>query len=446
MNNILNLSRPESFFCTIICSFFILSYFLSFEIGNIFNLRVRLEEVALVFILLNLLYLIATKKILSSIPISIWFPFIVIYLYSLIVTLISFFTSPLNMTGIIYLIRDIQYFCVGFLFYVTYCSINKKSQFNKNLNLNFNLIEKTIIFSVCLNILWGLYQFISGDNRGHYHSVSAIGLDGSSASSGISYFAALVFAVFLYVKTGKFFLLGLGALSLLNIFLTSNRTFTIAAIIFLATWLLLTLYQNFKIFIVKAKIKKNTLIVFSLVFLIVASLYFIPQTIKSNNAIYKSFNSKFGIVTRLSKLEDGVSKRFKIIKQETENLNKYSFGYYFGTGKGYYESLHGKTKMGMHSQFSRLINEIGLFGTLMWILFFIILIFKFSRKGFLSPPLSKISISFVFAFLSALFSYDVLLISKSAFLFWIFIFIIFSCSNKKKRSIILTSNFSNEKA
>lgn len=123
-------------------------------------------------------------------------------------------------------------------------------------------------------------------------------------------------------------------------------------------------------------------------------------------------------------------KKYEVIDSETTGIRKNSLSFFLGNGKGSYEQQQGQLKMGMHSQFSRLVNEIGVIGLLMWSCFFCILVLTFSQNSFLSPPLSRVAISFVISFYSTFFSYDVLLISKAAFLFWIFIFVTFANSRR----------------
>ena len=136
------------------------------------------------------------------------------------------------------------------------------------------------------------------------------------------------------------------------------------------------------------------------------------------------------MISRFSKIEDGVMKRHDVVALEMNEIQKTHLSFLLGNGKGQYEQQHGKLKMGMHSQFSRLVNEIGVIGILMWSCFFIILVLTFLQNSFLPSPLSRVAISFVISFYTTFFSYDVLLISKSAFLFWIFIFVMFANSRR----------------
>ena len=263
---------------TAICCVFILSYFLSFELGEFFNLRVRLEEVAVILVLIQLLYLVSTKKLINAVPVRILAPFSIIYLYSLFVTLIGWMCFSWNITGLIYLIRDIQYFSVGLLFFFVLST--RDYDFNKS----FNLIDKTIIFSVCLNISWSLYQLVSGDYRGHY-AIAAIGLDGSSASSGISYYACLVLTAFLYVKTDRKILLILIALSFAGVLLTSNRTFTVAAILFLMIWLFLYYSHILARAVRKGMISKTALLLPSLMIPVIIGFFLLPQSLITKSLV-----------------------------------------------------------------------------------------------------------------------------------------------------------------
>lgn len=418
------LTKRELLFGTIICCIFILSYFLSFELGTFLGLRIRLEEIATILVLMQLLYLGVKKRIVNVVPVVILVPFTIIYLYSLFTTLVGWVSLSWNLTGFIYLIRDLQYFAVGLLFFIVL------SARDFDVGKKFNAIDKTIILSVCMNVAWSIYQLVSGDFRGHY-ATAAIGLDGSSASSGISYYAGLVFIAFLYAKTERKSLLILVFLSFAGILLTSNRTFSMAALLFLMIWLFLFYLRVFVRVAYKGKVNKTALLLPGLMFPVIIGFFILPQALFTDYSFYESLTARNGVISRFSRIEDGVKKRYELVAMETEVVRGNNLSFYLGNGKGQYEAKHGKLKMGMHSQFSRLINEIGVIGVLMWTCFFCALVFTFSQSGFLSPSLSRVAISFVISFYSSFFSYDVLLISKSAFLFWIFIFVMFAYSRRR---------------
>ncbi|GAH39696.1 unnamed protein product, partial [marine sediment metagenome] len=147
-----------------------------------------------------------------------------------------------------------------------------------------------------------------------------------------------------------------------------------------------------------------------------------PSLSKIPNIFLENITGQYGMYTRLLNLEESIDTRYDIFFSEIEKTQIGSLPFYFGSGKGYYETVQGIVKIGMHSQFSRLINEVGVIGLLMWLGFFGVLIYFFSKSRALSTSESRVAISFTLSFLCTFYSYDVLLIAKSAFLFWIFIF------------------------
>lgn len=408
------LSKLELLFGTSVCCLFILSYFFSFEVMQINGMRLRAEDPISILVLLTLLYIVIKKRILSILPSKIFLSYSFIYIYSLLITLSGLFLGNVHFTGIVYAVRELQYFGVGLFFFLIIFESSKK------LGRRFNAIDLTIIIAVPINIVWAMYQLLFNDFRGWY-GVSAIGLDGSSASSGASYFAGLVLLALVYAKTQKKVLFVLLFLSLPALILTSNRTFILAAVIFLSSWFSFFLGTAVLHAYVRPRlrIKKKYLISFCAI-LILGFLFLHISGI--SNIFIENVTGQFGAYNRLFKLEEGTDSRYDMIVLEIENTQIGSLPFYSGSGKGSYEASQGVVILGMHSQFSRLINEVGVIGLLMWLWFLGVIISFFSKSRALSTPESRVAISFTLSFLCTFYSYDVLLIAKSSFMFWIFIF------------------------
>ena len=411
------LSKLELLFGTLACCLFIIAYFFSFEVKQINGMRLRAEDFASALVLFPLLYLVIKKRILSRLHSKIFLSYSFIYIYSLLLTLIGLLLGRINFIGIVYAVRELQYVGVGLFFFLIIFGSNKK------IGRYFNAIDRTIIFMVFINVAWAIYQVLFNDFRGHY-GVAAIGLDGSSASSGASYFAGLVLVALMYARSKKKVLFVLIFLSILALMLTSNRTFILAAIIFLISWFLFFFGTTVLRLYVRPilRIKKKNLISFCLFCTILILIFLSLSFFKVRNIFFENITGQFGAYTRLLKLERAISIRYDLFLSEIEKTQIGSLPFYFGSGKGYYETAQGAVMIGMHSQFARLINEVGVIGLLMWVWFFGVLISFFSKSRALSTSESRVGISFILSFFSTFYSYDVFLIAKSAFLFWIFIF------------------------
>lgn len=380
---------------TISIMLFAFGYYFSFPIFQIQGKNIRLEDMS-IFLLLPCLFFylnhitdICIKKIV------IFFLFISIYGYT--TTAINYMVGVTNYIGLLHLIKELQYFITGFLVYVFV--INAK---------NFRLPIATVLLFILSNCVWAIYQIMSGNMLGWY-GVSALGLENAAAASGAIFLSGFLFSFSCYIlKIYTNISLFIAISSFIGMLLVASRTPIISGLIFLIFYFLMLQGRN--IFNKRIPFNLKSSFYLSIVFLCLFYLYhnFYQYVITIENRI-----SNFGIGSNIRS-----NRILTYIDFSTTEI----YGFLIGYGKGVNEAFSSSIDLSVDSQFARYLIELGFIGVTLWFMFFIYSIcssFKLTKYNFKAVFLFT---SFTLSFLSMFYSYDVMIIAKYAYIYWIGLF------------------------
>jgi len=369
------------FLCNILFSLFITLNFFPISLPTQLNSKFYLSYIVQIFTLPWLL-LIFFRKLNTNLK-----TFILIFLLYIIVGTVSFLLNSST--------KQSFYFLQYFIFYLSGISLCLFAYFIaiSNKNLSFIKIGLQSAFFLCVGtVLWQLY---TKNYFGHYGPVP-IGLDGSAAAAGIYFYSFTVLYTLINKKINEKLCLFL-ALSVLGGFLTGNRTFVYAQIIFL-----------FCYFVFEKKI-----LFLSILFL----------------AILCSFSLLEFNKNRFNEIYDSKSLRQEMIVDELNMLNSKKSSKIFGQGFGFIDSLYNE-KRGMHSQISRSYIETGLLGCLVLVINFFLLLYFLCKKEKYNRSLN---FSFLFSFGASFLAYDSLSIPRASAIFFLLIGILFAFQDIEKQ-------------
>lgn len=331
----------------------------SFAVGQIDGgriIEIRAQDILLV--ILGLLwiadFLISKRKKIEKpplfLPILAWLG---IGLFSLLINWILMNIALSR--GFFYFLKEVQFFFL--YFYIFYHLKNLKST---------EFIIKTWIFLGSINILWILYQMISGRRFGDY-GPGAIGEIGVYPSGGFFLILFIfLFNILLYhfvnLKISHFkktLLIIVGICPALGVFASASKT-NFVGITFAV---ILTLF----LFFLKKKSRKTLMIsILSLIF--ISALFVIAfKNVPDANRLLQSFDFSYGITT---------GRGEKIWKYRIDETIKSPTAFLFGFGKSVF--LGGDES---HSQYVRNFSETGIVGSVIFLIL-IYAILKKTWKGF----------------------------------------------------------------
>jgi hypothetical protein len=242
-----------------------------------------------------------------------------------------------------------------------------------------------------------------------WYGVSAIGLENAAAASGAIFLSGFLFSFSCYVlEIYKSISLFLSISSFVGMLLVASRTPIISGFIFLVFYLLMIQARN--IFKNRIPFSLKSCFYFSIVALCLFYLYynFSQYIITIENRIYN-----FGL---------GSNIRSNRITTHIDFSTTEIYGFLIGYGKGVNEAIKSTMDLSVDSQFARYLIELGFIGVILWLLFFIYTVclsFKLAKYNFKAAFLF---ISFTLSFLSMFYSYDVMIIAKYAYIYWIGLF------------------------
>ncbi len=354
---------------------------------------------------------------------------ILILLLCLIQPFFIIFNNDINIiSSIIYSIRYLSFPCLIFAITKSWAKYNT-FEFNKIIKN----IENLINFFIILNIIFFGYQIITGKFYGDYGLVT-FGCFGATALCGIQIISLLFINVIVGGFKQKQKIKSVNYQSIFNLsFLRSiiliilgigigSRSF-LAVLIFFITLKFFTFITKYSLIYLKTrqpeiKIKKkyinNSFI--CLLLLTPFTLYLYQFIV--NRGI--NLNRLLASLSFFEANENLKMARYEIISAELEHVPNI-FNFFIGNGFSYMESLGGNNllRIGMHSQYSRLILEVGLIGLAIFIIPLLVIIkreFYFSISSLLIGKnanfdfyinLAVVNICFLIYF----FSYDLLTIS-----------------------------------
>ena len=269
-------------------------------------------------------------------------------------------------------------------------------------------------FFASINVLYVLYQMISGFRKGEY-GTAAIG-EWGVFPTGAFFLLLFIFLlnVFLYyflqLNTSVFKKIGLGLLVfsiILGIFGSASKT-VFAALVF-------ALFLTFFLFFLR-KISLKTVLIFILLVVFTVSVF--PLVLKTIPDVERisSMISTFSLEVfwehyKLSRLDDAIKPMFQASLEASAHLP------FFGLGKGYVGEAH--------NQYLRNFIETGIIGSLI----FLVLIFAIIRKSWQGFSKSTdglavgLSAGLLVATLSLLFisfATDPFIVVKPSSVYWFF--------------------------
>ena len=385
---------------TVSIIFFCFGYYFSFSVIETSTKVIRLEDI---FALLLVPCLFFSLNYTADIYVGkIIYFFIFISIYGYATTYINYVNESINYIGFIYLIKELEYFLVGFMFYVFIINVK-----------NFRLPITIIFLFILSNFIWAIYQLQSGESLGWY-GVTTIGVEKAAAASGAVYLSGFLFSFSCYILEAqreifKNISLIVAILSFVGMLLVSSRTPIISGLIFLVLYFLMSAYYSF----INSKLRFSAK---SFIYFLIVALSLVY--------LYHPFSEYLITVgERMSDFDYGKSDRFEKIMTSINFSNSEMYEFLIGKGKGINESLSSTGDLGIDSQFARYLIELGIVGGISWLLFFIYtLYFSFKLIKYKSKA-ALLSISFTLSFLSMFYSYDVMIISKYAYIYWIGLFL-----------------------
>lgn len=311
-----------------------------------------------------------------------------LYMLTIYSILISIFSLSLSSYAIVYLSVEIQYVVAALLFFLIF---NDQYLLSEGYNAR---ITGVIVFLVGISVVWMAYQLITENNRGYY-GPSPVGLDGASASSGLFFYSATCFSLAFRSKYTKYIVL----MSLIGGTLSLNRTFLYAQAILFGVYYVLMLRNYARI-----------------IFLIVIAVAIVVANNIGDNYVEDASIT----YSRFLEVTESLENRLNIMGLEASSGRDGLVYQLFGNGKGYYDEFLG-FKLNMHTQFSRLLLELGWCGVVLWLSFFTWLFYQAASER---SSVGFFYFSFLVSFGATFFSYDALSIPR-AYLVFIIISVFF---------------------
>ena len=254
---------------------------------------------------------------------------------------------------------------------------HRLSPFLRKLDLILNLF-------LLLNILYYFYQFFSNNFLGFY-LLSPIFAEGASAISGILicfaftihiiiYNYSLSFARFDFAIKPSYFLLKSILFLFLSVGTVSRSSIIGSLILLLYSCYLCRSFLSFGLSrLYKLYLSRNLLLTLST--LSIAGFYIIPR-INLAPVVLHRFGYLFNYLNHAESIYfDSTHSRFDIITSEVSKLEYFSpLRRLFGSGPASYEYFFNDgVKIGMHSQYSRLLIEFGFLGFFVLMVLFLII-------------------------------------------------------------------------
>lgn len=338
------------------------------------------------------------------------------------------FNNNINiLTSLIY---GIRYLSFPSLILVITKYLNSLNDFE--IKMIIKNIEKLISFFLFINIIFFIYQILGNKYIGDY-GLATIGCNNATAFSAIQTLSILFINFIIgnfkdnfYEADKKIFIFNLSFIKSIILILMgislNSRSITAVLIFYVAFQIISFFTKNILLFYKSVhkeiKIKYRYIYNSFLLFFLLTPFTFY---------IYKFISDKGIDLTRLiasisffSSNEYINTTRYEVIKRELEMIPNI-VNLIIGNGFGYFESFAGKDviRLGMHSQYSRFIVEVGLIGLIIFMfpIFLIIKrqitislneLLKGKKKNYIFfSNLAMINLSYLIYFLS----YDLLTIS-----------------------------------
>ena len=347
----------------------------------------------------------------------------IIFLLCLVQPIFLIFNNNINiLSSVIYSLRYISFPCLIFVLskYLNHCYLLKLEKTLKD-------FEKLILCFLIINILFFGYQIVTGRFFGDYGLVT-LGCNGATAFSAIQIVSIFFINTIIntFKEKNKNFILNLNFLiSIILIFFglsIGSRSATAVFISFIVLKSFIFIAKYFYVYLktVKAAIKLKIKYIYnSFIFLIFIAPFsiFIFQFIINRGINLTRLLASLSFFTKTENIK---MTRFEIVSQELERVPNI-INFFIGNGFSYVESFAGNNvlRIGMHSQYSRFILEVGLIGLAIFLIPLLIIIkreFNLSIKSLLNNELltfdfySNLYLTKI-CFLIYFLSYDVLTIS-----------------------------------
>ncbi|MBE0508159.1 MAG: hypothetical protein IBX50_15830 [Marinospirillum sp.] len=382
----------------------LVAYFTSLPVANIQGRYVRAEDFFALILIIPVFYLVVKKKQDKTI-FTAFIIFFALIFYEVVVTATSYLNETKTTLGFLHLAKSIMYFSLGLYFYFSLRCYGYK------------VVIIGLTIGLVINLMWVLYQLLSGDLQGFY-GVSAFGYRGASAASGALFYFMSVFSFFAYILYSKKKFALFTVASLFMLALVENRTF------FIASFMMVFLYYFFCIFRLLSKFRLSTYWIYFSFFL----LLFVTMLV----VLDVGFDRFSGLFERLSRIDQGLviryNKFFNLIDFYTDPIT-----IFFGNGRGFYEYTAGTSLLSIDSQVARLLIESGFIGLISWLLLMAILVWSTLKNSAVSYKIRFLVVSFVFSFFASMLVYDVLVISKSGYGFWlVYFFLLYEIGRLKR--------------
>lgn len=228
---------------------------------------------------------------------------------------------------------------------------------------------KIFMLSLFSQVIFGIYQVISGNHYGYY-GIGLLGETGPSQSGALYMFSYILFLSRIYYFINfklhhKYFFkfmiyIFMSAVSMVLILMTVSRITIVVSVT-------LTLIVVFKIlYHSRYRIVTSWYVVLLLILLFFA-IVSIMSTSSNDNVIY--------ILKRIEQIPDGIVIRLNKWKRDFEMIFNNPLQLIFGRGSGIHNILSNSTTLGVDSNYFRIIYEQGIMGLLLFIAF----IYKFYK-------------------------------------------------------------------
>lgn len=359
-------------------------FFLSiFVLPRLFLNRVRLED----FIFPILIFMVIGWGIRSKFRL-----FNRYYLFVFIVTLIGFVQNYIPIQGFIIFIKELEYFIFGIFLFSVFADERLK-QYS----------DRIILLIALATIGYGFYQLAGGIRA--YYGIRAI----NELSPSLSAWTINILLFYLGSK-GLVLRIKTRPLFIINTFL-----FILVAFVGSRTGIIVGLLFYLKFIIYNTNIKLTVPIsIISLFILISIAPIFFPNFIRTFDR-YDSFSNS-------ANLEESFNPRKESFAWRNKNLENFetTYSYFFGFGRGFgnMDPDYGLREwrgfsMVVDSMYLRNYLEIGMLGSILFLLALVLTSFKFLDRSS--------AIIMLLAYLLSFFTMESWLISKPGFFFWLII-------------------------
>jgi len=315
------------------------------------------------------------------------------FAYSIMLSSVMIVTdSGVSYISYLYIVKELVYLSAFFVVINSY-------------NANYLFSKKLIYLGLIMNLTFGLYSIISGEIA-HYGVGSIV--SSAPSKSGIVYLTCFFVSFIYFTKEKKKSYLIFILISIILVFATISRTAIVGLVIFLSTFLILTLLNK-----IRTKFTlKNIIVLIGVIFIFFILAIFMDSYFdNSNNYIISSILDRFNNIFGAVETRSNVTKTYYngIIGDSTIRL-------FFGQGKSIPEVFTGTGTLAVDNQYTRFILEGGIIGLLLW------MFMVFSWLITLSRSLIRVHklflVSFVVTYMTMGMGYEVFQVSKSGLTFW----------------------------